>query len=77
MTPLEILKQAVDNMIKEFKEIHREAIKAGHAIDKMPEPTLDDNRLIRKIEKIADEMLAELELLQQKIKKWKSNRTRS
>ncbi len=74
MRRIEILEQATDNMIREFKEIHREAIKAGHAIDKISESTFDDERLIRKIEKIADEIIPELELLKQDIEKWKRNR---
>lgn len=77
MRSLEILEQATDNMIREFKEIHREAKKAGHAIDKMPEPSFDDDRLIRQIEKYAGEIIPELELLKQKIETWKRNRTRS
>ena len=75
MTHIEILELATIHMIRDFKEIYIEAKKAGHAIDKMQEPTFDDDRLIRGIEKYADEIIAaELELLKQDIEKWKSKR---
>lgn len=74
MRRLKILENATDNMIREFKEIHSEAIKAGHAVDKISETTFDDDRLIRQIEKYADEIIPELEILKQDIEKWKRER---
>jgi len=71
MAELEVLENATDNMIRGFKEIYTESKDAGHAIDKMQEPSHDNEKLIRGIEKYADEIIAELELLKQDIEKWK------